>query len=220
MTILKTFSMWLITITLPFMLIMLSIRILFTPLFLKIEYNLPGFPADTYGFTTEERLSWGVSTMQYLFNNKGPQFLDNLRFDEYSSIYNPRETSHLVDVKNLLQTTLTLFYVLCGVYLVLIGFYFSRKWMKTLWLALSNGGWLTVGLIALILVLIAISFDSLFTNFHKIFFTGDTWLFYYSDTLIRLFPMRLWQDAFIAMGVITLAMALFFAFYGRKKSLL
>jgi hypothetical protein len=32
--------------------------------------------------------------------------------------------------------------------------------------------------------------------------------------------MRLWQDAFIAMGVITLAMALFFAFYGRKKSLL
>ena len=220
MTILKTITKWLITITLPFMLIMLSVRILFTPLFLKIEYNLPGFPADTYGFTTAERLSWGTSTMKYLFNNKGPEFLDTLRFDEYKSIYNPRETSHLVDVKNLLQTALTVFYALIGVYLILFGIFYWRKWMKTIWLALSNGGWLTIGLIAFILFFTAISFDSLFTNFHKIFFTGDTWLFYYSDTLIRLFPMRLWQDAFIAMGVITLAMALFFAFYGRKRSLL
>ena len=118
MTVLKTITKWLITITLPFMLIMLSIRILFTPLFLNIEYNLPGFPADTYGFTTAERLSWGKSTMEYLFNNKGPEFLDTLRFDEYKSIYNPRETSHLVDVKNLLQTALTVFYALIGLYLV------------------------------------------------------------------------------------------------------
>jgi integral membrane protein (TIGR01906 family) len=218
MNFLKTFSKWLITITLPFMLIMLSIRILFTPLFLKIEYNMPGFPPDPYGFTTAERLSWGTSTIKYMFNNEGVKFLDNLRFDEYSSIYNPRETSHLVDVKNLLHTALNIFYALCGLYLVLIGIFISRKWMKTFWLALSNGGWLTVGLIAIILVSIAISFDSLFTNFHRIFFTGDTWLFYYSDTLIRLFPMRLWQDAFIAMGVLTGSMALFFALFGRKKS--
>ncbi len=218
MTILKIFTKWLITITLPFMLIMLSIRILFTPLFLKIEYNLPGFPADSYGFTTAERLLWGTETMHYLFNNDDTQFLENLRFNEYISIYNQRETSHLVDVKNLLQTALKIFYALGGLYLFIIGLVYNRKWIKTFWLALSNGGWLTIGIIALILSSIVISFDALFTTFHKIFFTGDTWLFYYSDTLIRLFPMRLWRDAFIAMGIITLGLALFFAFYGKKQS--
>jgi uncharacterized membrane protein len=35
-----------------------------------------------------------------------------------------------------------------------------------------------------------------------LFFTGDSWLFLYSDTLIRLFPMRFWQDAFLFAGAL------------------
>lgn len=70
-----------------------------------------------------------------------------------------------------------------------------------------------------ILAAVVISFDALFTAFHKVFFVGDTWLFYFSDTLIRLFPMRLWQDAFIFMGIITVVVALFFAIYGNKMKL-
>ena len=218
MTILKIFTKWLIALTLPFMLIMLSIRILFTPLFLNIEYKMPGFPVDTFGFSTEDRLIWGKASMQYLFNTEGSQLLEDLRYEDGTSIYNQRELSHMVDVKILLQTALKIFYALGGLYLFIIGLVYNRKWIKTFWLALSNGGWLTIGIIALILSSIAISFDALFTTFHKIFFTGDTWLFYYSDTLIRLFPMRLWRDAFISMGVITLGLALFFAFFGRKQS--
>jgi integral membrane protein (TIGR01906 family) len=53
-----------------------------------------------------------------------------------------------------------------------------------------------------------INFDSLFTEFHRIFFEGDTWLFQTSDTLIRLFPLPLWQDAFIFIGVFSSIMAL------------
>ena len=33
-----------------------------------------------------------------------------------------------------------------------------------------------------------------FTTFHRIFFAGESWIFPYSDTLIRLFPMRFWAD--------------------------
>ena len=32
-------------------------------------------------------------------------------------------------------------------------------------------------------------------------------MFYTSDTLIRLFPMRFWQDAFIAVGLFSLIFA-------------
>ena len=38
----------------------------------------------------------------------------------------------------------------------------------------------------------------------QIFFKGDSWLFYYSDTLIRLFPIRFWQDAFLWAAILAL----------------
>ena len=67
---------------------------------------------------------------------------------------------------------------------------------------LMRGGWLMVGLAAVIGVIAVIGiainpniFFSFFAGFHSLFFEGDSWLFLYSDTLIRLFPIRFWQDA-------------------------
>lgn len=207
-----------IIISLPYVLIMFTIRILFTPSFLAFEYNLPGFPEDVYGFSTEERLQWGTYSIEYLFNNEDPQFLENLRFENGTSIYNEREISHMVDVKVLLQQTMTYFYILLGINLLIIIWLFLKNQKKLLWDSLSKGGWFTIGLIAFILMAVAISFNALFTAFHRIFFEGDTWLFNYSDTLIRLFPIRLWQDAFIFMGIITVGLAFFFAIFGKKRS--
>jgi integral membrane protein (TIGR01906 family) len=56
----------------------------------------------------------------------------------------------------------------------------------------------------LIIVLSLTSFQSLFINFHLIFFEGSSWLFKYSDTLIRLFPIQFWQDIFLVFGILTL----------------
>jgi integral membrane protein (TIGR01906 family) len=81
--------------------------------------------------------------------------------------------------------------------------------------AFARGGWLTLGIIGAILIAIVVSFDWLFTAFHRIFFTGDTWLFLYSDSLIRLFPLRLWQDGFIAMGIVTALLAIIFILGGN-----
>jgi uncharacterized membrane protein len=47
-------------------------------------------------------------------------------------------------------------------------------------------------------------FMGFFVGFHSLFFEGDSWLFLYSDTLIRLFPIRFWQDAFLLAAVIAL----------------
>lgn len=217
MNLLKKILSLFITITFPFVLIMFSIRVLFTPLFLVVEYNMPGFPSDPYGFSKEERLKWGSFSIQYLFNDEDPEFLENLRFEDGTSIYNEREVSHMVDVKILLQQTLRLFYLFLIVYFVIIIWAKIKNQLHWVWGAISNGGGLTLFLIGAILIAVVTSFDALFTAFHKVFFVGDTWLFYFSDTLIRLFPMRLWQDAFIFMGIITVAVALFFAIYGNKK---
>ena len=74
-----------------------------------------------------------------------------------------------------------------------------------------------MGLVLAMILYLAINFRQLFTNFHRIFFEGDTWLFKFSDTLIRLFPMQFWQDAFIAAGALTFlgGLALWFLFEKR-----
>ena len=62
-----------------------------------------------------------------------------------------------------------------------------------------------IGLIVVVGILIDPNiFWNFFAGFHALFFEGDSWLFLYSDTLIRLFPLRFWQDAFLSVAVIAL----------------
>jgi integral membrane protein (TIGR01906 family) len=124
----------------------------------------------------------------------------------------------MVDVKILLKQTLRLLYLFLIIYILITIWAKINNKIYLVWSAASKGGWLTLGLIGTILAAVVISFDALFTAFHKVFFVGETWLFNFSDTLIRLFPMRLWQDAFIFMGIITIALAVFFAVFGNNRA--
>ena len=73
-----------------------------------------------------------------------------------------------------------------------------------------------LAIVALILLGTVTAFNWLFTEFHRIFFTGNSWLFYFTDTFIRLFPMQFWQDLFIVIGVACIILGLIFAFAGRR----
>ena len=75
---------WLIAILIPLALIGLGIRALLTPAFLQIEYNMPYFPTDQYGFTKEDRLKWAPYALEYLVNNAGISYLGDLQFDDGS----------------------------------------------------------------------------------------------------------------------------------------
>ncbi len=44
-----------ITLAIPFLLVVANIRIVANPWFIQFEYGRPGFPADAYGFTPEQR---------------------------------------------------------------------------------------------------------------------------------------------------------------------
>ncbi len=73
----------LVTIYVPFFLLMGSIRILINPFFLDHEYGLPTFPADDFGFTTVDRLKWGKLSLEYLINNESDEYLGTLKFDRW-----------------------------------------------------------------------------------------------------------------------------------------
>lgn len=188
----------------PPVLILSSVRLLLTPAFLEWEYRSPGFPADPYGFSTEDRLRWAPFALAHLFEAQPSSFLAGLEFEDGSPAFNEREVRHMEDVRRLTQAALKVWAV---------------AWVAaggaSTWIAAQSGwaslaGPLRAGARATLILtvglglLVALGFPLFFLGFHRIFFQGDTWLFAYTDTLIRLFPIRFWRDASIAFAVLTL----------------
>jgi integral membrane protein (TIGR01906 family) len=191
-------------ILVPVALIFLGVRILLSSAFLNLEYRMPGFPADNYGFSREERLKWSKVAVQYLVNDSNLDFLGELTFSDGTPLYNDRELSHMLDVKKVVKPLLSIGYISWGILIGLGLIAYRINWHREYRKGLRFGGTIMISLIAIIGIFALISFWKFFTFFHSIFFEGDSWLFLYSDTLIRLFPLRFWQDAFLLAGVIIL----------------
>ncbi len=201
----------LVTLLIPLALIGLGLRLLLTTAFLQVEYNMPYFPRDEYGFTKEDRLKWAPYALEYLVNRADISYLSDLKFDDGAPLYNERELRHMQDVKRVTRGALNIWYATLAVLLALGVWSRLGHWEQAYRLGLMRGGWLMVGLAVAIglVVVIGIAIDpnvfwGFFTAFHQLFFEGDSWLFLYSDTLIRLFPIRFWQDAFLLAAVIAL----------------
>jgi integral membrane protein (TIGR01906 family) len=210
---------WVVTLLVPGALALAAVRAMMTPVFLNIEYNLPNFPPDQFGFTTQDRLYWSRYALDYLLNSAGISYLGDLRFQNGQPVYNERELHHMVDVKRTLKNALLFWYVSLGLLVVLGVWAWRGGLMGSFQHGLARGGWLTVLLVGTIIVFVLLSFGVFFVAFHDVFFQPGTWMFQYSDTLIRLFPERFWKDLFIYVGTLAVigGLILAFAFRGRKS---
>jgi len=234
MHILKIILGWLITLLVPVVLVLIGVQVLISPIFIQVEYRMPGFPADSYGFTNEERLYWADISRKYLTNREGIEYLAELRFPDgeqaagdcrdylsprdCGNFYNDRELKHMLDVKIVARYAMSFMW---GSIIVMLGLGFWAKksdWWDNYKGALSRGGWITVGLIVALMVYLVLNFNQLFVNFHQIFFADGTWMFRFSDSLIRLFPVQFWRDAFIWVGVIALGGGIALGYWGSRKS--
>jgi integral membrane protein (TIGR01906 family) len=173
----------------------------------------------------QDRLHWGPYGINYLLNNAGISYLGDLKFADGSSVFNDRELSHMHDVKAVTQGFLRVWYV-DVVVLFLLGLWAWRGgWLPAYLQGLRRGGWLTLGLSAAVGMIATLGtsgsgdlFWQFFSDFHGLFFKGDSWLFEYSDTLIRLFPLPFWEDAFLFAGVLDVVVGLAIGLGLRSKS--
>ncbi len=218
MKMLVAISTFLIPIFIVVFIILTSVFLWMNPLIWDAIYHSPSFPPDSYGFTATDRSIYSRISLEYMINDAGISFLGDLKFPDGSPLFNERELSHMADVKRLARAS----FVTWAVLIVLIagsGLLASRqKWLSAWGRSVSLGGWITVGLILTIFIFILTSFNALFTDFHHLFFTGDTWLFLYSDTLIRLFPIDFWQDAFIIVGILATVFSVLAGIFGKKMN--
>ncbi|TVR22253.1 MAG: TIGR01906 family membrane protein [Anaerolineaceae bacterium] len=189
------------TLAVPILLVLFSVRLIMTPLFLQIEYNRPGFPDDPYGFTREERLLHAGQMLDYLIYNQPVEAISELTFPDGEPLFNPREVRHMEDVQVVTRIAYFILFFM-SLATAIISLYSARREESraALRIGLTQGAVLTLALIGAIVVLAIFAWDLFFNSFHELLFDPGTWRFAFSDTLIRLFPEQFWFDAAILIG--------------------
>lgn len=207
-----------LTVAIPILLVIGSVRIVMARAWLFWEYTRPGLVTDSYGFTVEDRLAYGPYGIDYLIEQRPISFLANLRLPADKCIaaaaeakdcaaFTTDELRHMEDVQRVTTGAFT-----AGLGVLALALLSStllwRFARRSFYAALRDGGVLTLGLIVVIVITASVAWDAFFDQFHELFFQAGTWQFEYSQTLIRLYPEQFWFDAVLTIGVLVILGAL------------
>ncbi|WP_426998637.1 TIGR01906 family membrane protein [Pseudarthrobacter sp. N5] len=191
----------------PVILLVLAVRAITSPLFMWVEYNRPGFPGDGYGFSTDDRMTYGSYAVDYLSNWSGPRYLAELVNHSGEKLFKDGEVSHMADVKLVILSSFA-----AGALMILLSIvaiiYLRRRSNGGVRRGLFAGSIVTLVIILGLGALAVLGWEQFFTEFHRIFFANGTWTFTLEDTLIRLFPGQFWIDAGIGIGALVIVAAL------------
>ncbi len=200
----------LVALLVPGVIIVSGIRLLAHPTFVHAEYRRSGFPADGYGFTTAQRTALGLTGLHSVLpGGEGIALLRAARLPDGKPAFGAREIRHMSDVRTWIGRFW--WFQLGG--LVLIGIagilLLPRTRTRALFpRSLRWGAVLTLAVAAAIGAVMAVSWNTFFVDFHRLFFPDDTWRFDDDTTLRRLYPDRLWVDVGIAAATFTVVTAL------------
>ena len=206
---------FLLVLLIPILVILGSARLLATDAYLAFEYGKRSFPPDVYGFTPRHRFELASVNVHYVRAHLADDALTTQKLDG-TLIYNPREVSHMADVQSVFQVIVrvwqTAFVLLFFLGLILWATGEHRQFAA----AIQSGGLFTSAMILTIALLAIFAWQSWFNIFHLFFFQPGSWLFSYSDTLIRLFPVKFWFDATLTISVLSIMGGLSLAWMGRQ----
>ncbi len=209
--ILKTLLVFLI----PVILILGAARLLATDAYLAFEYGKASFPPDLYGFTPQQRFILASTNIHYVRAHLPDNELSKQSLNG-APVYNEREVAHMADVKAVFQASLRVWQGAFIMFL-LFGVVFWRNGERMVFAsAIQSGGLLASGIIFTIALLAVFAWQSWFELFHLFLFAPGSWLFSYTDTLIRLFPVQFWFDATLTISILSFVGGLLFALLGWR----
>ncbi len=199
-------AQWLLVLALPVLLLTADLRIVTGHWFVHWEYGKADFPPDPFGLSTAERTRLAETCVDYLATNASLSLLADLRLPGDEPAFNARELRHMADVQavynHMMIAGIVAALVLLGGITTLLTSSHTRRRAPA---ALLSSGLFTLGLLGTVGAVMVLSWGKFFTTFHRIFFEGESWLFPYSDTLIRLFPMYFWMDvAIVIVGLLVI----------------
>jgi integral membrane protein (TIGR01906 family) len=201
---------------LPILLVVGAVRLLVTDQYLAFEYGKTDFSPDPFGFDQAQRLKYASANFEYVRESQPIDALANQQLNG-SPLYNARELKHMQDVQNVYQAVWRLWQIaLALILLVAVALARRAETRDGLAVAIQWGGIISATLVAAVGLLAVIAWRLWFVAFHKIFFAAGTWMFNYSDTLIRLFPEKFWFDAALTISGFSLIGGLLVALTGWR----
>ena len=124
---LKKLLIIVITLVIPFLLVVASIRIVANPWFIQVEYNRAGFPPDPYGFTLEQRIPLGFAGLYSVVpEGAGMIELEQARLPNGEHAFQTREIKHMLDVRVLIAKVFPLA-LISGALLVVLAVVFRKN---------------------------------------------------------------------------------------------
>jgi len=139
--------------------------------------------------------------------------------DSQGPILTAAERQHLRDVRGVFQGFYLL--ILAAAIVLAVTWRRAREGDARLawWRGVRRGA---AGLIVVVAFLGAISivaFDAAFEAFHRLFFAAGTYLFDPATSrLVQLFPDQFWSDTVLALGGVTIALAVLTAFVAGRQA--
>lgn len=170
---------------------------------------------ETIGISKEELFDSTEVLLDYLQDNRKDLSIDVVQNGQEKPMFNQLEIDHMVDVKNLYQTAMTIRLVSIFSFVALTIFYLSS--MKSEWLytmfkgyqqALIGFGFLLFGIISYVLV----DFRGFWILFHQILFTNELWMLNpATDNLILMVPQEFFNQLVInIIGTIVIGLVLIY----------
>lgn len=202
----------LIAVVVPPMLVVNGFRLLATDTFVRWELGRDGFPQDRYGLTHDQREALALTGLESISpGSAGIVLLERARLPDESQAFDQRELSHMRDVRTLFGFALR-GQLVAALVIVALALGLARTRLRAVVpRGLLGGALLTIAIAVLAVPLILLGFEGFFTRFHEVFFSGDSWRFSNTETLIRLYPDLFWQDVSRLTAAIAVGQALVLA---------
>jgi integral membrane protein (TIGR01906 family) len=132
---------------------------------------------------------------------------------------NERERAHMRDVRGVFQG---FFLLVAGGIVVLVFAAWrarGRDGRAATWRAVGRGARGLVVVLAIAGAFAVFAFDAAFEVFHRLFFSAGSYTFDpRTDRLVQLFPEQFWSETAIAVGVVSITLALLTAWQARRRA--
>ena len=164
--------------------------------FYSQQYREIGADKST-GVSLEDLDEITTMLLDYLNDKRDNLDMHVEKWGQLKPVFDDRETSHMVDVKNLyafFEKTMYITFITSAAILI----YLFIKDGKTQFFTNAVKGYLSALVVAIILCVIfatafTVGFNSFWTLFHEVMFTNDLWLLDPRvSTMINMYPLPFW----------------------------
>lgn len=185
-----------------------------TDSFYSEQYVKNGADRDT-GVSFEDLDKITAMLLDYLNDKRDDLDMQVEKYGEMKQVFDQRETTHMVDVKNLYSFFAKVMYISIAAAVIMLGFMYKKEGRQGFFTGILGGYKVSLLIGAILIVIFAyiftVGFNDFWTLFHEVMFTNDLWLLDPRiSTMINMFPLPFWlamcTDILVRFGVLFFAL--------------